>query len=141
MAVIYCNSFGLELLQGTHNFASHTFKFALFTSSATLDEDTTAYSTTNEITATGYSAGGASLSLTSGYPQLESGKPSVRFASPSWTLTTEESAARYGLIYNSSASNKSVLIVDFNTRALFGTVTFNFPLSTNPIINLTMGQN
>ncbi len=31
MAVIYCNSFGLELLQGTHNFASHTFKFALFT--------------------------------------------------------------------------------------------------------------
>ncbi len=37
MAVVFCESFGLELLQGTHNFASHTFKMALFTSSATLN--------------------------------------------------------------------------------------------------------
>jgi hypothetical protein len=140
MAVIYCESFGLELLQGTHNFASHTFKLALFTSSATLDEDTTTYSATNEITATGYSAGGTALSLTSGYPQIVSGRPAVRFDSVSFTLTTEEAAGRYGLIYNSSASNKAVLVIDFNTRALFGTVTFNFPLANEPIISLTMGH-
>ena len=62
-----CSSFKQELLQGKHNFASsggHTFKLALFTSSASLGAGTTDYSTSNEITntsGTAYTAGGATL--------------------------------------------------------------------------------
>ena len=62
-----CNSFKQEILVGTHNFTAssgHTFKIALFTSSATLNKSTTAYSTSNEISNTSgsaYSAGGATL--------------------------------------------------------------------------------
>ena len=56
-----CTSFKKELLTGTHNFTNSsgdTFKLALFTSSATLGASTTAYSTTNEASGTGYTAGG-----------------------------------------------------------------------------------
>ena len=58
-----CTSFKKELLEGTHNFAGggDTFKVALYTSSASLDASTTAYSTSNEVSGTGYSAGGATL--------------------------------------------------------------------------------
>ena len=56
-----CNSFKQELLQGLHDLDGHTLKMALFTSSATLDATTTAYSTTNESSGTGYTAGGATL--------------------------------------------------------------------------------
>ena len=52
-----CNSFKQELLQGLHDLDGHTLKMALFTSSATLDATTTAYSTTNESSGTGYTAG------------------------------------------------------------------------------------
>ena len=58
-----CTSFKQELLQGQHNFTAstgHTFKLALYTSSATLDASTTDYSATNEVSGTGYSAGGGS---------------------------------------------------------------------------------
>jgi hypothetical protein len=59
-----CTSFKKELLEGVHNFKNSggsTFKLALFTSSATLGAATTAYATTNEVTGTGYSAGGLAL--------------------------------------------------------------------------------
>mgnify|MGYP003118416166 FL=1 len=56
-----CTSFKEELLEAVHNFASHTFKVALYTNSATLNASTTAYSTSNEVSGTGYSAGGATL--------------------------------------------------------------------------------
>jgi hypothetical protein len=138
MAVTFCESFGLELLQATHNFSSHTFKMALFSTSATLDADTTAYSTTNEISATGYSAGGTSMTLSSGYPQLVSGRPQVRFETCSFTISTS-TAMRYGLVYNSSASNKAVLVLDFGSRTLEGTVNFTFPASGEPLILLSMG--
>ena len=58
-----CTSFKKELLEGKHNFTNgqHTFKLALFTSSASLDAATTDYSTSNEVSGTGYSAGGGTL--------------------------------------------------------------------------------
>jgi hypothetical protein len=58
-----CTSFKQELLQGQHNFTNggSTFKLALFTSSATLSAATTDYSTSNETSGTGYSAGGSAL--------------------------------------------------------------------------------
>ena len=59
-----CTSFKVELLQGKHNFTAssgHTFKLALFTSSASLGASTTDYSTSNEASGTNYSAGGSAL--------------------------------------------------------------------------------
>ena len=59
-----CTSFKVELMQGKHNFTAssgHTFKLALFTSSASLDASTTDYSTSNEVSGTNYTAGGAAL--------------------------------------------------------------------------------
>ena len=56
-----CNSFKLEALQGVHN-STDIYKIALYTSAATLDKNTTVYSTTNEVSGTGYVAGGISLS-------------------------------------------------------------------------------
>ena len=59
-----CTSFKVELLKGVHNFSASggdTFKIALYTSSATLDASTTAYSATNEVSGTGYTAGGNTL--------------------------------------------------------------------------------
>ena len=59
-----CTSFKTELLTGTHNFTNssgNTFKLALYTSSASLGAGTTAYSTSNEVSGTGYSAGGSAL--------------------------------------------------------------------------------
>jgi len=52
-----CSSFKRDLLKGYHGMDSDTFKMALFTSSATLGASTTGYSTTNEVSGTGYSAG------------------------------------------------------------------------------------
>ena len=61
-----CTSFKKELFEATHDFTSDTFKIALFTSSATLDASTTAYSATNEVSGSGY---GACLLYTSPSPR------------------------------------------------------------------------
>ena len=59
-------SFKQELMEGVHDFTTHTFKIALYTSSATLGATTTAYSATNEVSGTGYTAGGNTLTVTGG---------------------------------------------------------------------------
>ena len=63
-----CTSFKQELLEGKHDFrtSGHTFNIALFTSSATLGASTTDYSTTNEVSGTGYTAGGQALTTAGG---------------------------------------------------------------------------
>lgn len=115
-----CNSFRLELLQGVHDFTSDTFKCALYTSSASIGASTTAYSTTNEVSGTGYTAGGATLTVASGYPKVNAsaeygiaaGRVAlVDFNDTSWSGSNF--SARYGLIYNSSKSNKAVAVIDF----------------------------
>jgi hypothetical protein len=58
-----CTSFKVDLLDGEHDFGADTFKIALYTSSATLDATTTAYSATNETSGTGYTAGGNTLTV------------------------------------------------------------------------------
>ena len=97
-----CNSFKQEILVGTHNFTAssgHTFKIALYTSSATLNKSTTAYSTSNEITNTSgsaYSAGGATL--TSVTPTLSTDTAVCDFADVSFTSASF--TANGALIYN-----------------------------------------
>lgn len=134
------NSFKQELMVGTHNFTVTTgdvFKIALYTSSATLDASTTAYSATNEVSGTGYTAGGNTL--TNVTPTLSSGVAITDFADTTWTTATI--TARGALIYNSSKSNKAVLILDFGSdkTATAGDFTIVFPTadSTNAIIRIS----
>jgi len=115
-----CNSFKKEILEGVHE-ASDTYKIALYTSAATLSKATTAYSATNEVSGTGYSAGGATLS---GYTTaLDTDTAYIDWTvDPTWSTATI--TARGCLIYNSSQSNKAVAVYDFgaditSTRATF----------------------
>ena len=99
-----CTSFKKELLEGTHNFKNSggsDFKLALFTSSATLGASTTAYATTNEVTGTGYSAGG--LSLTRVDPTTSGTTAFTDFSD--LTFSTATITANGALIYNDDASN------------------------------------
>ena len=121
-----CNSFKEELLEGTHDLDGHTLKLALYTSSATLGATTTAYSTTNESSGTNYTAGGATLSSVT---VASSGSTAyVAFADVSFSSATISDAAG-ALIYNSSASNKAIAVIDFgaNKSVTSGTLTISLP--------------
>jgi len=131
-----CNSFKQEILQGTHASAD-TYKIALYTSTATLDATTTAYSATNEVSGTGYSAGGTTLS---GFTVGGSGSTAwLDFTTdPSWPSATI--TARGALIYNSSKSNKAVAVLNFgsdvtSTASTF-TVTFPVADATNALLRI-----
>ena len=103
-----CNSYKQEVMQGVHTSAD-TYKMALYTSAATLDKTTTVYSATNEVSGTGYTAGGATLT---GFSAALSGDTAVLdFADPSWANATI--TARGALIYNSTKGNKAVASFDF----------------------------
>ena len=99
-------------MEGTHNFKSSggdSLKVALYTSSATINATTTAYSATNEISGTNYSSGGAALTNVS--PTTTSTIAFVDFSDVSWT--TASFTARGALIYNSTDSNKAIAVLDF----------------------------
>jgi hypothetical protein len=121
------NSFKKELLEGKHDFTTSTgstFKIALYDSTASLTQSTTAYTATGEVTGTGYTAGGATL--TNVTPVIASGVAYVDFADVTWSSSTI--TARGALIYNSSQSNAAVLVLDFgvdrSSSASDFTVTF-----------------
>lgn len=121
-----CNSYKQEILEGVHTSAD-VYKLALFTSTATLGAGTTVYATTNEITGTGYTAGGATLAgFTSG---LSGSTGYLTFTDPSWAGSTI--TARGCLIYNSSKSNKAVAAFDFGADVVStnGTFTVDLPVA------------
>ena len=137
-----CTSFKVELLKAEHDFDVDTFKIALYTSSATLDASTTAYSAVNEITNTSgaaYTAGGESLTVASTFPKSIGTTAIVDFDNVSWADATF--TARGGLIYNSSASNKAVAVLDFGSDRSASASTFEiqFPIAgaTSAIIRIT----
>jgi len=104
-----CTSFKEECLKEGHQMATDTIKIALFTSSATLGATTTAYSTTNEISGTGYSAGG--VALTSQVVSTSSTTAYFDAADPSWT--TASFTANGAVIYNSTNSDKAIAVLAF----------------------------
>ena len=134
-----CTSFKVELLTGTHNFTNssgHTFKLALFTNAATLSASTTAYSTSNEASGTGYSAGGNTL--TNVTPTSGGTTAFTDFVDTSFTSSTI--TARGALIYNSSQSDKAVVVLDFgadksSTSGTFSVI-FPTPDASNAIIRI-----
>ena len=136
-----CTSFKQEILVATHDFTTttgHTFKAALYTSSATLGAATTAYTTSNEVSDSGtnYTAGGNSL--TNVTPTTSGTTALTDFADTRWT--TASFTARGMLIYNSSKSNKAVSAHDFGAdkTVTSGTFTVQFPAAdaSNAIIRI-----
>ena len=123
-----CTSFKQELLTGTHNFSNggDTFKVALYTSSASLDASTTAYTTSNEVSGTGYSAGGATL--TNVTPTTSGTTAYVDFADVTFSSSTI--TARGCLIYNSSDSNKAVAVFDFGSDQASSSSNFTITFPT-----------
>ena len=120
-------SFKTELYQAIHNLTTDTLKVALYTNSATLNETTTVYSTTNEITGTGYTAGGVTITgvsvNSSGYTAY------VSFNNLSWTSASF--TTRAALIYNSSKANRSIAVLDFGSNKTVSNNTFTVTLPAN----------
>ena len=112
-------SFKLQLMQAIHSFgptSPDTFKIALYTSAATLGPDTTVYTTSDEVTGTGYTAGGKTLTINpspaTGLNNTAVSTAFVSFDDISWTNATFTTAG--ALIYNSTEGNKSVAVLVFN---------------------------
>ena len=140
-----CTSFMGELLTATHNFgtaptrassAADTFRGALYLTSATVDASTTVYSSTGEVTGTGYSAGG--VVVTNGTAPIATNASStagVAYWTPSASLTytsvTLTTAFDAVLIYNASQSNKAVSVHTFGSQTITaGTFTLTMPVNS-----------
>ena len=139
-----CTSFKKELLEGKHNFLAsggHTFKLAMFTSSASLSAATTDYSTSNEVSGTGYSAGGAAL--TSVNPTTSGTTAFCDFNDLTFSASTI--TANGAMIYNTttgggSSTTDAVIILAFggDKSSTNGDFTIQFPTAdaSNAIIRL-----
>ena len=110
----------IQLLQAVHNFgptSPDTFKIALYTGNADINAATTIYTTSNEITGTGYTAGGNTLVIsqypTSGANQSAVPTAYISFQNTSWTNASF--TARAALIYNVTQGNKSIAVLDFGS--------------------------
>lgn len=139
-----CTSFKQELLEAKHDFVAsggHTFKLALFTSSATLDSSTTDYATTNEVSGTGYSAGGSAL--TNVNPTTSGTTAFTDF--DDLTFSTATITANGALIYNTttdggSGTTDAVCVLAFggDKTSTAGDFTIQFPTAdaSNAIIRI-----
>jgi hypothetical protein len=140
-----CATFKQQLLNGDHDISNDTVNLALFTSSATLNANTTAYATTNEVGASGtYAAGGATLqSATVGLTKTSDTASTafVDFADLSFTSATI--SAQAALIYNrsSTATNAAIAVLDFGgvKTSTNGTFTIQFPTNdaTSAILRIS----
>ena len=131
MAITQCqtNSFKEELYQAVHDLTTDIVKIALFTDAATLDASTTVYAVTNEVSGTGYTAGGEVLTgvtITTS-ATATANVTYVNFDDVSWTAAL---TARGALIYNSSKGNKSIAVLDFGADKT-STTTFTITLPAN----------
>jgi hypothetical protein len=118
-------SFKKELYQGVHDLSTDTIKIALYTGNADLNEDTTVYSATNEVVATGYTAGGQTMT---GVAINSSGSVAyVNWSNVSWSGAI---IARCALMYNVTQGNKSIAVLDFGSDKT-STTTFTITMPTN----------
>ena len=118
-------SFKKELYQGLHDLSTDTLKIALYTANADLNEATTVYTTSAEVTGTGYSAGGVTLT---GITINSSGFTAyVDFADVVFGASV---TARCALIYNSSQGNKSIAVLDFGSDKTSTNFTITMPANT-----------
>jgi hypothetical protein len=118
-------SFKKELYQGIHDLSTDSIYIALYTANVDLNQDTTVYSSTNEVSATGYTAGGQILTgvsiSSSGYTAY------VNWSNVTWNAAL---TARCALIYNVTQGNKSVCVLDFGSDKT-STTTFTITMPAN----------
>jgi hypothetical protein len=135
-----CTSFKVALLNGEMDFSAdtiQTFKIALYTSAADLSAATTAYSVTNEVSGTGYTAGGNTLTI-SANPASTGTTAFLDFADTTWTDATI--TARGALIYKVGGTNAAVAVLDFGAdkTSTAGDFQVQFPTAdaTNAIVRI-----
>jgi len=129
-----CNSFKSGLINGDFDFDTDTIKMALYTNAATLDEDTAAYTTTGEVSASGYTAGGVTLTVEKGLTN------NTAFISFENVTISAAFTARGALIYKSGGSNPAICVLDFGsdkTSTNTFIVTFPTASSADALIRLT----
>ena len=118
-------SFKKELYQAVHNMLTDTLKIALYTANADLNEDTTIYSATNEVTGTGYVAGGVTLTgvtlNSDGYTAY------INFSNVVFNAAV---TSRCALIYNVTRGNKSIAVLDFGSDKTSTNFTITMPANT-----------
>lgn len=118
-------SFKTELYTGVHNLSTNTLKIALYTANADLNEATTIYTTTAEVTGTGYVAGGVVLT---GITINSSGSTAyIDFADVVFNASV---TARCALIYNVTQGNKSIAVLDFGSDKTSTNFTITMPANT-----------
>lgn len=122
-------SFKQQMLQGQQDLSSDTLKMALYTGLADLGADTTAYTSTNEVSGTGYVAGGQTMSGVS-ISAATNGTVYVNFDNVVWNPAAF--TARGALIYNVTQSNASVAVLDFGAdKTCTNTFTVTMPANTS----------
>lgn len=106
-------SFKAELYEAIHNVLTDTLKIALYTANANINESTTAYTATNEVTGTGYVAGGQVITVSGGSIGTSGYTAYFTFDNVLWNPASF--TARCALIYNSSKANRSIAVLDFGS--------------------------
>ena len=130
------DAFATGLMNGVYNFTSGSFKVALYTGSATLGPDTSVYTSSNEVVAAGYTAGGIALPV-SVAPTSSNNVSYISFSNVTWNAAL---TARGALIYQSGGVNPTVCVLDFGSdKTSSATFTIQFPTanSTDAIIRIT----
>ena len=121
-----CNSFKSGLINGDFDFDTDTIKMALYTNNATLNEDTAAYTATGEISASGYSAGGVTLTVEKGLTN------NTAFISFENVTVSAAFTARGALIYKSGGSNPAICVLDFGSdKTSTNTFIVTFPTASS----------
>ena len=137
-----CTSFKQELMEAVHNFKNsggNTFRLALYTNSATFTASTTAYTSSNEVSGTGYTAKGNDLTRVD--PTTSSTTAFTDFADTTWSSSSI--TARGGLLFNDSASgDPSVIILDFGAdkTSSSGDFTVAFPAASSSAAIIRIAQ-
>ena len=123
------NSFKQEMLQAGQNLVTDTLYMALYTAFSDIGPLTTVYTTTNEVTGTGYTAGGVVVTGATISTDVQTGTVYVNFDNVSWPGANF--TARGALIYNATQSNKSVAVLDFGSDKIFSSVSNTVTMPVN----------
>ena len=135
-----CTVFKSNMLKGLENFNAgtpYTYKIALYNALADLDDTTTVYTTNNEVTGTGYSAGGIALTPTTILSDTENNTAYVSFSNVTWSPASF--TCRGALVYNST-TNAAVFVLNFGSdKTATSSFTVQFPTanSTNAILRIS----
>lgn len=131
MSIQQCmtTSYRLNAMNGVQNLSTDTLKIALYTDSASLGLNTTVYSTTNEVSGAGYTAGGQTLT---NVVVQASPEGVVYLSCDNVTWSSASFTARGALLYNSTKSNKSIAVLDFGSNKTCNNEFFTIEMSTTP---------